>query len=308
MATTVYGVSGYNAAVLSDGLDQTTANTGATAINKLGGGSAKWQSSAIFGGSWALEYVNAASNAATARFPFAASAYAVSVAVDFSCPALPDVANPLTILTIRHAAGVITRVRLQSNGALDTLVGGTSIPLMSSTLVPGNLYRLEVNQTGSAGSATGTVNGKIFTYGAAANAALGSGLIAQTSSTSAATGTNAATHCDIGIDSNVNVRTLDAGNIRLVDGTAAFLGPYVPGSQPLGGTFVVSPTNGAPPLAVTGVITKTGGPSSGTTTCAIDWKDGTTETATMTGTTLSLPHTYQAPGIYDAPTCVLTVA
>jgi hypothetical protein len=160
-------------------------------------------------------------------------------------------------------------------------------------MTPGSKYRLELTVAGSSTVATGTVSGRIFAYAEPTT----TNYICGTTSSSAATGTTAFTHCDVGLGSHATVFTLTYSNVRLVSGSASWLGPYTATTPSLDITYVVSPStiNAGDTVSIT--VARVAGTGTGTTlTVDCDWGDGTS-TPAQTG--LTMTHVYSPSAATD---------
>lgn len=296
MATALFAREAYGGVTLSDGLDVTTTNSGASVINKLSGGIVKWRAESRFGGSYIVETTNSSNNAATLRLPFANSSYNVSVAMDFVCPALPGATDGnVTILTVRTSTGGTILVQIKANGLINVSASATFAIELNTALVPGTNYRIEVTAAGSATVATGTLAARIYNYGAEVN-----NFLSQSSISTANFGTNPFLAADAGTGQYPAVRTLLFSNVRLVDGSSSFQGPYVAASQPLSAGVTLSPTSGNTPLAVTATASKAGGTAT-VFTYAFDWGDGSSTAAQSSNVAT---HTYTTAGTFTVTVTV----
>jgi hypothetical protein len=222
MGTSVFATGGYNGVTVSDTdpCRTQTARPPGQQLVRLGG--PKWRATTAFGGSWAIECHNASGQAANLRLPFDARRNVVSLAVRLRLPGLPGSGAAWeTIATVRAGSTVQIIAQIDTGGKLALFAGGTQLPNSTApgggaptALTPGSKYRLELTVAGSSTVATGTVSGRIFAYAEPTT----TNYICGTTSSSAATGTTAFTHCDVGLGSHATVFTLTYSNVRLVSG------------------------------------------------------------------------------------------
>lgn len=310
MATALYGMNGYNGAVLSDQLAVTAANSGSLQVNNFGGSVVRWVSDTTFGGTWAVEFTNTANNSASNRWPFTNPSSAVGVAYEFTCPALPaDSANPLTILTLRDQSTGTSRVplivQLLNTGRFNVLAGATgvgtgqaSLPAPKSqsagtpaALVPGTRYRLEV----TANATTQVVGVRISTRTAAVGDYIGEAL--SDPQALPAIGTFTFTHADVGLGSYPVARSTRIANIRMVDGSSAYPGPYVASTPGFAITAVFIPDEATGDTTANVTVTRVANTGTGNTMrVSMIWGDGATTPSTLApGGTLTLSHLYTNP-------------
>jgi len=274
------------------GTSATTANSGASVVNK-GGGTSVFSAAAASHGNCGLEFVTTATGQYNiARFLANASNVQMAFSGVFAIGA--SFTADTTIGAIRQATSdtFVCRFNVNSANAFRVVDSGlTNVSGGSFTLTPGTKYRIEVLLTGGSTTA-GVITARLYT-------AAGSTALNTWTSTTANLHAGTPNGAEIGCCSSNQAATIRWDDLQFNDGASVEIGPVA--TDPLTGTGTLAPTTGEVPLAVAVTLTATGGTGSGRL-YSVDWGDGQTS-GPQAGSAFN--HTYSAAGTY-APSGLIT--
>lgn len=279
-----------------EGADLTTTNTGANQVNRGTNATAVFAAAMASAGGFGAKFTANAANAIARLLGDAGNnQYAFSGVLT-----TPDVApnsTELTVLSFRHASGVIARLRVDSAGrwfVTDSASKYYPGAAAQATALPwGTKYRVEVVITGGSTSA-GAFTVHFYS---------GSTLVLTISGTDANFTANPIVGVDIGNHSGVAVQqTVGWDTIQLDSGKTTEIGEYVPGAN--NPPTVSAGANQSVPagatVTLTGTATDTDGAIASRKWTIDGFPAGSTAPTVTNSTSASATFVASAPGVYVA--------